>query len=75
MPHLGYGRWENFNNAMGRAMESCISSGTEVMDHFREDMKMISKGDVALFGGNTTQQMKEAPWDLVFLGLGLVSRR
>ena len=44
MPHLGYERWENFNNAIGRAMESCISSGTEVTDHFREVTKMIPLG-------------------------------
>jgi len=44
MSHLGYERWENFNNAIGRAMESCISSGTEVTDHFREVTKMISLG-------------------------------
>lgn len=44
MSHLGYERWENFNNAIGRAMESCVSSGTEVTDHFREVTKMISLG-------------------------------
>ena len=44
MSHLGYERWENFNNAIDRAMESCISSGTEVTDHFREVTKMISLG-------------------------------
>ena len=44
MSHLGYERWENFNNAIGRAMEACISSGIEVTDHFREVTKMISLG-------------------------------
>ena len=44
MSHLGYERWENFNNAIGRAMEACISSGIEVTDHFREVTKMIPLG-------------------------------
>ena len=41
MPLLGYGRWENFNNAILRAMESCKVSGIDVSDHFREVTKMI----------------------------------
>ena len=41
MPHLGYERWENFSNAIKRAMDSCVSSNTEVSDHFREVTKMI----------------------------------
>ena len=44
MPHLGYERWENLQKTIGRAMESCINSGTEVADHFREVTKMISLG-------------------------------
>lgn len=42
MPLLGYERWENFDNAISRAMESCESSGIKVSDHFREVTKMIS---------------------------------
>ena len=41
MPLLGYGRWENFDKAVSRAMESCETSGIEVADHFREVTKMI----------------------------------
>lgn len=44
MPLLGYGRWENFDKAIARAMESCESSGSVVSDHFREVTKMISAG-------------------------------
>ena len=44
MSSLGYERWENFNNAIGRAIESCINSGIEVTDHFREVTKMIPLG-------------------------------
>ena len=41
MPLLGYTRWENFNNAIQRAMESCETSGINVSDHFRDVTKMI----------------------------------
>ena len=41
MPLLGYTRWENFNNAIQRAMESCETSGVNVSDHFRDVTKMI----------------------------------
>ena len=42
MPLLGYERWENFDKAISRAMDSCETSGIEVSDHFREVTKMIS---------------------------------
>ncbi len=42
MPLLGYERWENFANAIFRAIESCTTSNIEVSDHFREVTKMIS---------------------------------
>ena len=41
MPLLGYERWENFDKAISRAMESCEGSGAIVPDHFREVTKMI----------------------------------
>ena len=41
MPLLGYTRWENFNNAIRRAMESCETSGINVSDHFRDVTKMV----------------------------------
>ncbi len=44
MPLLGYERWENFENAIARAIESCRTSDIEVSDHFREVTKMISVG-------------------------------
>ena len=44
MPLLGYERWENFDKAISRAMESCETSGIEVIDHFREVTKMVSLG-------------------------------
>lgn len=38
---LGYSRWENFAEAIGRAMESYKTLGINVDDHFREVTKMI----------------------------------
>jgi len=38
---LGYARWENFAEAIGRAMQSCKSQGINIDDHFREVTKMI----------------------------------
>lgn len=44
MPLLGYTRWENFSNAISRAMDSCKTSDIAVDDHFREVTKMIMIG-------------------------------
>ncbi len=41
---LGYSRWENFETAIKRAMDSLISTGEAVPDHFREVTKMIQIG-------------------------------
>ncbi|WP_044408345.1 hypothetical protein [Thiomicrospira microaerophila] len=40
-PLLGYARWENFQTAIHRAMESCESSGQGASDHFRGVTKMV----------------------------------
>lgn len=44
MPLLGYERWENFERAVKRAMESCKASEMETSDHFREVTKMVRLG-------------------------------
>lgn len=44
MSLLGYDRWENFDKAVCRAMDSCKTSGIEISDHFREVTKMITIG-------------------------------
>lgn len=46
MEPLGYERWENFNNAINRAIISCNESGIDSGDHFCETttMKLIRKG-------------------------------
>jgi DNA-damage-inducible protein D len=41
---LGYARWENFQTAIQRAMQSCEASGHGVSDHFRGVTKMIALG-------------------------------
>lgn len=47
MPLLGYERWENFEKAVKRAMESCETSSIDVSDHFREVTKMVQLGSGA----------------------------
>lgn len=44
MSLLGYERWNNFDKAVSRAMDSCESGGIEVSDHFREIAKMVPLG-------------------------------
>lgn len=44
MPLLGYERWENFDKAIGHAIDSCKTSGIEVSDYFREVTKMMTAG-------------------------------
>lgn len=41
---LGYVRWENFTEAIKRAVESCKTQGISIDDHFREITKMIDIG-------------------------------
>lgn len=47
MTLLGYERWENFEKVVKRAMESCETSGIQVLDHFREVTKMVELGSRA----------------------------
>lgn len=47
MSLLGYERWENFDKAVDRAMESCETSGIPISDHFREVTKMVKLGSGA----------------------------
>lgn len=41
---LGYARWENFQVAIARAVESCKQQNANVDDHFREVTKMVALG-------------------------------
>jgi DNA-damage-inducible protein D len=47
MEPLGYARWENFQIAIGRAIESCKTTGYEAADHFRDVTKMVQLGSGA----------------------------
>ena len=44
MEPLGYARWENFQTAINRAIESCETTGYAAGDHFRGVTKMIEIG-------------------------------
>ena len=44
---LGYKRWENFIEAIKKAMISCENAGIAVEDHFRELTKMVVLGSGA----------------------------
>ena len=44
MSPLGYARWENFSEAIGRAMFSCKNNEIPVGAHFREVTKMVKSG-------------------------------
>ncbi len=46
-PLLGYARWENFQVAINRAVESCKTQGVNIDDHFREVTKMVTLGSGA----------------------------
>lgn len=44
MEPLGYARWENFQTAINRAIESCETTGYVAEDHFRGVTKLIEIG-------------------------------
>lgn len=44
MRPLGYSRWENFHEAIKRAIVSCETAKTPVENHFREVTKMVKSG-------------------------------
>ena len=44
MEPLGNARWENFQTAIKRAIESCDTTGYHADDHFRGVTKMIETG-------------------------------
>ncbi|MDR3221981.1 MAG: DNA damage-inducible protein D [Candidatus Accumulibacter sp.] len=47
MEPLGYGRWENFQSVVERAIESCKSTSYNPDDHFRSVTKMVRVGSGA----------------------------
>lgn len=47
MTLLGYARWENFEVALNRAVESCKTTDIISLDHFCEVTKMVALGSGA----------------------------
>lgn len=47
MEPLGYARWENFQTAIKRAIESCETTGYEPDNHFRDVTKKVKLGSGA----------------------------
>ena len=45
---LGYARWENFQEAIRRAMSACEGVGANPATHFRETTKMVEVGSGAM---------------------------
>jgi DNA-damage-inducible protein D len=45
--HLGYETWENFENAIERAMEAARTSGYQVENQFRATTKLVESGSGA----------------------------
>lgn len=47
MPYLGYGKWENFVEAIKRAETACETQKNAISDHFRDVRKMVEIGSGA----------------------------
>lgn len=56
MPLLGYEKWQNAEEVIGRAARACINSGQVVDNHFTELGKMVA------VGSNTVRQIRD--WKL-----------
>jgi DNA-damage-inducible protein D len=56
MPLLGYSRWENAEEVIGRAARACINSGQVVDNHFLQFRKMVD------IGSNTVREIRD--WKL-----------
>ena len=57
MPLLGYSKWENFEEVIGKAAQSCMKSGQSVDNHFLIIRKMVK------IGSNTTREIKDYKLD------------
>jgi len=56
MPLLGYQKWENAEEVIGRAARACVNSGQVVDNHFHLFRKMVE------IGSNTVREIKD--WKL-----------
>lgn len=41
---LEYLRWENFETVLNKAKQSCLKSGQDILNHFRDITKMVKIG-------------------------------
>ena len=48
MGHLGYAKWENFVEVIGKAQKACESAGVESKNHFLDVRKEVSAGSGAM---------------------------
>ena len=56
LPLLGYKKWENAEEVIGRAARACINSGQTVDNHFLQFRKMVD------IGSNTVREIRD--WKL-----------
>jgi DNA-damage-inducible protein D len=47
MTYMGYGEWENFSNALGRAQDACQNSGIPMQSHFQKTVREVEFGSDA----------------------------
>ncbi len=57
LPLLGYEKWQNAEELIGRAARSCINSGQDVDNHFTKHSKMVE------VGSNTVRQVVDYKLD------------
>lgn len=57
LPLLGYEKWQNAEEVIGRAARSCINSGQDVDNHFTKRSKMVE------VGSNTVRQVVDYKLD------------
>ena len=53
MPILEYSLWQRFSNVLKKAMENCLNSNNNVLDHFISTDKMVS------IGSNTSRNIND----------------
>ena len=53
MPLLGYEKWQNAEEVIARAVQSCMNSGQAVDNHFTGFSKMVA------IGSNTVREIKD----------------
>ena len=53
MPLLEYSLWQRFSNVLRKAMENCLNSTNNVLDHFISADKMVS------IGSNTERKIQD----------------